>query len=515
MILVFSFKPKPFHSNDPSMLQNNPPSATSLTWYDLLANEIKGKRVKVGLVNMDDREMRDRHEGLMEIMPVYFEHVSKDRKWEDFFPEWIDEYHKWGQPECPEIPMPSMDDYKGLDVVVARVPCEMWTSKEGVRDVFRLQVNLVVANLVVNSMWVNPDVDRTVYVVFVGSCGPMWEIFRCDDIMKRIGDYWVYKPDLRRLKHKMLMPVGSCQIAPPFAETGKEVWRYRPRKREAYVTILHSSEAYVCGAIALAQSIIQQNSTRDLVLLHDVTISNKSLQGLRAAGWHTRHIFRIRNPFAQKGSYNEWNYSKLRVWQLTDYDKIIFIDADLLVLENIDRFFVYPQLSAVANDKVLFNSGVMLIEPSMCVFEDLMLKTFKVSSYNGGDQGFLNQVFTWWHRWPSKMNLLKIFDNSDQHQIPDNPYAIHYLGLKPWMCYRDYDCNWDMKDRHQFASDSAHKKWWQVYDAMPKKLQKFCGLTEKMDSRIHKWRGVARRTNLPDGHWKIKITDPRQYRFVK
>ncbi|KAH9689118.1 Integrase catalytic domain-containing protein [Citrus sinensis] len=172
--------------------------------------------------------------------------------------------------------------------------------------------------------------------------------------------------------------------------------------------------------------------------------------------------------------------------------------------------------SLSGNDKVLFNSGVMVIEPSLCKFEDLMLKSFQVSSYNGGDQGFLNEVFTWWHRLPKRINHLKVFSKQDdkEHQVGDGLYAIHYLGLKPWMCYEDYDCNWDMVSRHIFASDSAHKKWWQVYDAMPKKLQQYCALTKHMDKRIKKWRRIAENASLANGHWKIKPKDPRQYHIV-
>ncbi|KDP23521.1 hypothetical protein JCGZ_23354 [Jatropha curcas] len=332
------------------------------------------------------------------------------------------------------------------------------------------------------------------------------------------------------------MPVGSCQIAPAYAETGKELWRnfmsestvigqndttYLQRiayhQKVAYVTVLHSSEAYVCGAIALAQSIIQTNSTKDLILLHDSSITPKSLRGLRAAGWKTRLIQPIKSPFARKGSYNEWNYSKLRIWQLTDYDKIIFIDSDIVVLKNMDKLFTFPQLSASGNDKTLFNSGVMVVEPSKCIFEDLMLKSRKLASYNGGDQGFLNEAFTWWHRLPSRMNYLKSFGGgrNPNHEIPEQIYAMHLLGLKPWMCYKDYDCNWDMKDRHVFASDSAHKRWWQVYEAMPKKLHKYCELTKQMDARIRKWRGIAKKLGLADGHWKINPRDPRQHHFVE
>src|ERR1044072_680334 len=176
----------------------------------------------------------------------------------------------------------------------------------------------------------------------------------------------------------------------------------------AYVTVLHSSAAYVCGAIALAQSILQTNrhiaQTIDLILLADASIGPKSSRGLKAAGWKIKRIQRIPSPFAKKSAYNKWNYSKLRIWQLTMYDKIIFIDSDLLILKNIDHLFAYPQLSAAPNEDVIFNSGLTVVEPSQCMFEYMMNKTLKVKPYNGGDQGFVNEVFTWWHRLPSKLN---------------------------------------------------------------------------------------------------------------
>lgn len=298
------------------------------------------------------------------------------------------------------------------------------------------------------------------------------------------------------------------------------MWRaYLPKLKEdpkpklAYVTVLHSSEDYVCGAIALAQSILQTSQsviqfykyTRDLILLADDSITPKSIEALQAAGWKIMRIQRIHNPFAEKGSYNEWNYSKLRIWQLTEYDKVIFIDSDFLVLKNMDDFFVYPQLSAAPNDFTLFNSGLMIIEPSKCMFEELMRRVSITGAYNKGDQGFLNEVFTWWHRLPSKLNRLKDTKEIEEDEL----YGMHYLGVKPWMCYKDYDCNWDIEDRRVFASDSAHKLWWDVYEDMPQELQSYCGLSQRMEERIHKWRRRARDANYSDMHWKIEIKDPR------
>ncbi|OVA05487.1 Glycosyl transferase [Macleaya cordata] len=508
---------------------------------NFLKKEFGGnKEIKIGLVNIqheDDHQQNEYYwKALGETVLVDFERVSNEKVWKDFFPEWIDEEEKNGTPpKCPEIPMPRFEEYREFDVVISRVPCgNIGTDDDddddddkgkGIRDLFRLQVNLVVANLVARRS--TDENDRPVYVVFMGYCGPMLEIFRCDDLVKREGQFWIYKPDLRRLKQKVQMPIGTCQLATPFVNQGEgnninynfsKLGNPIDHPREAYVTVLHSSEAYVCGAIALSQSIIQSNSTKDLILLADNSITNKSRQALEDAGWKVKLIDRIQSPHAKKGAYNEWNYSKLRIWQLTEYDKVIFIDSDLIIVKNIDDFFAYPQLSAAGNDNMIFNSGIMVIEPSKCMFESLMKKRHTLYSYNGGDQGFLNEVFTWWHRWPRRLNYLKLFISKKNSQyrpeVPEPIYAIHYLGLKPWVCYRDYDCNWDMLDHHQFASDSAHRRWWQVYDAMPERLQKYCGLSKSMDARIKKWRNIAKNASLPDEHWKIKVTDPRQTHLI-
>lgn len=273
----------------------------------------------------------------------------------------------------------------------------------------------------------------------------------------------------------------------------------------------------MCGAIALAQSIIKTNSTRDLLLLHDASIPQPKLDALSAAGWRLQLITRIRNPHAQKSSYNEYNYSKFRLWQLTHYAKLVFIDSDIVVLRNLDLLFSFPQLSAVGNDGVIFNSGIMVIEPSNCTFNLLMQQRKHVRSYNGGDQGYLNEMFVWWHRLPRRVNFLKNFWSNKTAEFarknalfgaePAKLYAIHYLGLKPWLCYRGYDCNYNIEDQRVYASDVAHRRWWRVYDEMDGRLKGFCGLTKERKAQLEADRRNAKRLGLRDGHWKMKVAE--------
>lgn len=286
------------------------------------------------------------------------------------------------------------------------------------------------------------------------------------------------------------------------------------------MTVLHSSDAYVCGAIALAQSLVRTGTRRDLVLLHDKSISEPKRRALAAAGWQLRKIKRIRNPRAERNSYNEYNYSKFRLWQLTDYAKVVFVDADVVVLRNIDLLFHFPEMSATGNDGVIFNSGVMVIEPSNATFAMLMEKRREIVSYNGGDQGFLNEVFVWWHRLPRRVNFLKNFWSNTSAEAhlknrlfgadPPELYAIHYLGLKPWLCYRDYDCNWNIADQWVYASDVAHRTWWRLHDAMDPSLQRFCGLSEQRKTDLDWDRHKAELAGFPDAHWKLNISDRRR-----
>lgn len=489
-------------------------------------NELRG-RLRMGLVNIGRDELLALGvEG--DAVGVDFDRVSDVFRWSDLFPEWIDEEEEDGVPSCPEIPMPDFSQYDDVDVVVAALPCNR-TARGWNRDVFRLQVHLVAAQMAARKG--RRDGAGRVRVVLRSECEPMMDLFRCDEAAGREGDWWMYTVDAPRMEEKLRLPVGSCNLALPlWGPTGiHEVFNASDltvvdagsQRREAYATVLHSSDRYLCGAIVLAQSIRRSGSTRDMVLLHDHTVSKPALRALVAAGWIPRRIRRIRNPRAERGSYNEYNYSKFRLWQLTEYFRVVFIDADILVLRSLDALFRFPQISAVGNDGSLFNSGIMVLEPSACTFEALVRGRRTIRSYNGGDQGYLNEVFVWWHRLPRRVNYLKNFwaNTTGERALkerlfraePAEVWSIHYLGLKPWRCYRDYDCNWNIDDQRVYASDEAHRRWWQVYDQMGEVMRGPCALSERRKVEIAWDRHVAQEIGYADQHWKINITDPRKW----
>ncbi|KAL6551950.1 UDP-glucuronate:xylan alpha-glucuronosyltransferase 1 [Orobanche gracilis] len=472
----------------------------------------------VGLLNFDKNEIHH----WQQLIPnanhtvLHLDYAEQNLTWESLYPEWIDEEQDVEIPKCPSLPILHVPKQRP-DLIAVKLPCV--TDENWSRDIARLHLQIAAANLAASCKGSYP-----VHLLFVSRCFPIPNLFTCKDLVARERDTWLYKPDLSELREKLRLPIGSCELALPLGG-GIEQEYSRKRQREAYATILHSDYVYVCGAIVAAQSIRMSGSTRDLIILVDGSISDHDRNGLESAGWQVRTIERIRNPKAEKDSYNEWNYSKFRLWQLTDYDKVIFIDSDLLILRNIDFLFQMPETSATGNDGPLFNSGVMVLEPSNCTFQLLMDHINEIESYNGGDQGYLNEIFTWWHRIPKHMNFLKHFWVGDDdvmrkkkiHLFEAEPpvlYVLHYLGNKPWMCFKDYDCNWNVNILQEFASDAAHRRWWKVHDEMPERLKEHCLLKTLQKAQL-KWDIMeAEKGNYSDGHWRIGIKDERLMRCI-
>jgi xylan alpha-glucuronosyltransferase len=537
-------------------------SSINVQWEDVhrALGDLNGehKKLRIGLVNFNSTEYGSWRQIFSkgQVSNVRLEPVKDAITWQTLYPEWIDEEEEYDIPSCPSLPEPNVRRGVRFDVIAVKLPCTRvagWS-----RDVARLHLQLSAAKLAVASS--SSTQDHKVHVLFVTECFPLPNLFPCKSLVRHEGNAWLYSPHMKALREKLRLPVGSCELAVPLKATCKlftfplfmecvcvvslffnsehdqieeprvpNSWRSYvaaarlfsvDRGREAYATILHSASEYVCGAIVAAQSIRQAGSTRDLVILVDDTISDHHRKGLVTAGWKVRIIQRIRNPKATRDAYNEWNYSKFRLWQLTDYDKVIFIDADLLILRNVDFLFAMPEITATGNDATLFNSGVMVIEPSNCTFRLLMEHINEITSYNGGDQGYLNEIFTWWHRVPKHMNFLKHFWDGDSDKMkaakellfgadPPVIYVLHYLGLKPWLCSRDYDCNWNNRRMHHFASDVAHARWWKVHDSMPEDLQSHCLLKSRQKAALEWDRRQAEKANLSDGHWRRNITDTR------
>ncbi len=162
-----------------------------------------------------------------------------------------------------------------------------------------------------------------------------------------------------------------------------------PATADAFVTLV-TNAAYLPGVVALVRSLARTGTPADIVAMHTGGVSAADLAPLTAHGArlaaidllptsdtfnaaHARSEVHGRNPFSkgEKPAFHTPldNFAKLRLWQLP-YRRVVFIDADALVLKPIDRLFDYPEFSAAPNvyeslaDFGRLNSGVFTARPS-------------------------------------------------------------------------------------------------------------------------------------------------------
>jgi alpha-N-acetylglucosamine transferase len=150
-----------------------------------------------------------------------------------------------------------------------------------------------------------------------------------------------------------------------------------------------------------------------------------------------------------KGKYERWNYTfdKLQAFNLTEFEKVVFLDSDMMLVRNVDHLFKAPHMSAVVADVFdqpgcnQLNSGLMVIQPSASEFLGMMkmVSNGRFSEmFACGDQDIIRAYFKDWHantelRLPIGYNLyypfVHCFDKSRDGEI----YNIHFVyDKKPW-----------------------------------------------------------------------------------
>ncbi len=234
------------------------------------------------------------------------------------------------------------------------------------------------------------------------------------------------------------------------------------RSRRAWVTLVTNAD-YALGAKALLRSLVLSGTEADLVVLH-TDVAAADLAPLKALGArlvqvdllptsaefnaaHARDVLHARAAFT-KGTKPPFhtpldNFAKLRLWQL-DYEAVVFVDADALVLRNSDVLFDYPEFCAAPNvyesvaDFHRMNSGVFTARPSAATYQVMMARLDVPGAFwRRTDQTFLESYFPDWHGLPVFCNMLQYVwfampELWDWKAIR----ILHFQYEKPW---QDHD----------------------------------------------------------------------------
>ncbi|KAK7376282.1 hypothetical protein VNO78_34746 [Psophocarpus tetragonolobus] len=164
------------------------------------------------------------------------------------------------------------------------------------------------------------------------------------------------------------------------------------RTEVAYVTLLYGDE-FLLGVRVLGKSIRNSGSNKDMVVLVSDGVSDYANTLLQADGWIVEKISLLANPNQVRPKRFWGVYTKLKIFNMTYYKKVVYLDADTIVVKNIEELFKCGKFCANLKHSERLNSGVMVVQPSATIFNDMMSKVTTLPSYTGGDQGFLNSYY--------------------------------------------------------------------------------------------------------------------------
>eukprot|EP00485_Elphidium_margaritaceum_P012616 CAMPEP_0202695360 /NCGR_PEP_ID=MMETSP1385-20130828/8967_1 /ASSEMBLY_ACC=CAM_ASM_000861 /TAXON_ID=933848 /ORGANISM="Elphidium margaritaceum" /LENGTH=365 /DNA_ID=CAMNT_0049351369 /DNA_START=26 /DNA_END=1123 /DNA_ORIENTATION=+ len=265
---------------------------------------------------------------------------------------------------------------------------------------------------------------------------------------------------------------------------------FRPQ-RNALVTIA-DNELYAIGATVLAKSFRATQSLppgTDIVLLqpHGGDISHRTESFLRSLGGFTR-IIRLPRivtdtfDFGADKRMNAAGTSKIALFNLTEYDRVLYVDADAMAVAPVPIFFEdrfwsgnITGIAELDTKFITMKGGLLALKPNRDQYLRLLELLPGPVDYVNADQGFLNKAFR--DEWQNM---------SEEHRIPTEwqlcaAYCV-LADVKPKQyksLYRDM-----LRNALMFDFQGRSKPWnW------PRAIgYKQC---EKLMPWVYAWIGVA------------------------
>uniref|UniRef100_A0AAY4BQ00 glycogenin glucosyltransferase n=1 Tax=Denticeps clupeoides TaxID=299321 RepID=A0AAY4BQ00_9TELE len=242
---------------------------------------------------------------------------------------------------------------------------------------------------------------------------------------------------------------------------------------QAFVT-LATTEDYCMGALVMGKSLRRHGTTRKIVVLISSSVSPEQLNSLHKRVFD--EVVQVDVMDSMDRTHLSWlgrpelgvTLTKLQCWMLIKYKKCVFLDADTLVLQNVDDLFEREELSAApdAGWPDCFNSGVFVFRPSLHTHSRLLAHAAHYGCFDGGDQGLLNSFFKDWAVKDISKHLPFVYNLSSSaiytylpafQTFGHQAKIVHFLGaVKPW------HLRYDQSNKDSYL-DQFLNMWWAEY----------------------------------------------------
>ena len=182
-----------------------------------------------------------------------------------------------------------------------------------------------------------------------------------------------------------------------------------------------------------------------IAIVIEGNLSNDKQCLLKQVGWKIVEVERIQSIKTDKNNRNQWKdvFTKLQIAKFIEYQNILFLDADCLVMRNVDELFYLKTDFAATLDFSSgylgsnINIGVFVIRPSLCLYYTLLSNMKKVNQYGYFyEQDYFNWLMKYkMIRLSLKYNAMHtIFSrylNIWNKELRTSYKIIHFTMIKP------------------------------------------------------------------------------------
>lgn len=210
----------------------------------------------------------------------------------------------------------------------------------------------------------------------------------------------------------MMQKIKSLQIHTPY--------------KYIYTTLI-ANDDYILGALGLNQSLKKHKCQYPFIPIVTSNCSEKSLQILKDNNISFKFV--LNKEFQRKHPTNRYKYTINKFYLLTfqEYEKICFLDADALVIQNIDFLFnKYDELILYRKDDgpeqlMLMSGTFFIVKPSLQKYNFILQNIL-----------FYHEDECLWSKiYPFQKNSLLETSFMDIYYIHDRSYPKYFMK-KNW-----------------------------------------------------------------------------------
>ncbi|CAM4487008.1 unnamed protein product [Leuciscus chuanchicus] len=306
---------------------------------------------------------------------------------------------------------------------------------------------------------------------------------------------------------------------------------------QAFVT-LATTDAYCMGCIVVGKSLRRHGTSRKLVVMVSPNVSRVGRLTLEDV---FDEVVVVDVLDSRDKAHLTWlgrpelgvTFTKLHCWTLTQFSKCVFLDADTLVLCNVDELFEYEELSAAPDTgwPDCFNSGVFVFRPSLNTHKQILEHAAQHGSFDGGDQGVLNTFFSDWAVKDIRKHLPFVYNLTASavytylpafQQYGRHAKIVHFLGgIKPW--HHSYNpqaaSESSFRDSNKNFAQFIHLWWVEYYSQNQLQVKKDDKKNDKNEdysvqqldsSQTHQTPTQSQKSSTEALHREMRLSSPLQ-----